>query len=107
MAFSISKRAPITPPQIDDRAFKPYFRACDRVEKLCVAGLITPHELRAAHAFRRLYDLAYAGPGGLRAANLAVVRVDKHCRRPLRGMSEGQAAAIGRLRRIKDALRGL
>jgi hypothetical protein len=100
-------RGPIAPPQIDDRAFKPYWRACDRVERLCTTGLITLRELRAAHAFRELYTRAHAGPGGLRAADPTRVRIGKHCRGPMPEMTEVQATALARLRRIRMALGAL
>ena len=65
------QRGALAPPQIDDRAFKPFWRVCDRVERACIAGLITPQELRPALAFCALHERAHASParGGLPAAN--------------------------------------
>jgi hypothetical protein len=99
--------ADLVPPQIDDAYFRPFWRVCDRVEALCTAGLITLPELRAAHAFRALYERAHAGPGGLRAMDLAAIRIDKHCRRPVPAMTAAQAEALAGLRRIKEALGAL
>jgi hypothetical protein len=97
----------LAPPQIDNAHFRPFWRVCDRIEKLCAAGLITPHELRAAQAFRLLHERAQAGPGGLRAADLTAVGAGKHCRRPMATMTEAQAEALARLRRIREALGAL
>ena len=97
----------IAPPQIDDRAFRPFFRAQNPVEKLCLCGLITPHELRAAVTFRALHERANAGAGGLRAADLSAVRIDKHCGRALPEMTVAQAEALARLSQIKQALGSL
>jgi hypothetical protein len=60
----------VAPPQIDEHAFKPFWRACDRLAKLHAAGSITAHEFCAAVAFRTTYERARRGPGGLRAADL-------------------------------------
>jgi hypothetical protein len=100
-------RGPVAPPRIDETHFRPFWRACDRIEKLCAAGLITLHEARSAAAFRALYERAHAGPGALRAADLSALRAGKHCRRPVPAMTEAQATALARLRRIREALGAL
>ena len=94
----------IAPPQIDDRAFRPYFRARDPVEKLCLCGAITPHELQAAVTFRALHERANAGPGGLRAADMEAVRAGKHCGRALPEITGRQLDALARLDQIRKAL---
>jgi hypothetical protein len=97
----------LAPPQIDHAHFRLFWRVCDRIEKLCTAGLITPREFRAALAFRALYERAHAGPGGLRATDLTAVRIGRNCRRPMPEMTEAQAEALARLRRIRIALGAL
>jgi hypothetical protein len=97
----------LVPPEINERAFRPFWRASDRIEKLHLRGAISAREMRAAAEFRRLYERAYAGPGGLRAADLSAVRQAKHCGKPVPTMTEGQVEALGRLRRIRQALSSL
>ena len=85
--------------------FRPAWRRVDRLEKLCAAGMINPRELRAAVAFRQIYERAHSGQ--LRAGNMTAVYVDKHCRRPMPGMGEAQAAALARLHVVREALGAL
>ena len=97
---------PVAPPRVDDAHFRQYWRICDRIETLCGAGLISPRELRAAQAFRAIHERAHAGPGGLRAANFAAVRLGKHCGKPSE-RTAAQAEALARLHRVKMALGAL
>jgi hypothetical protein len=101
------RRHAVEAPVIDDGMYRPAWRRVDRIEKLHLAGAISAHEYRAAIEYRGTYERGYAGPGGLRAAELTAVRMDKNCRRPMPAMTETQARALASLRRIKETLGAL
>jgi hypothetical protein len=98
------RRHAVEPPVIDERAFKPFWRRIDRIEKLRASGAINQREFQAAINFRRTYERAYSGPGGLRAGNMDAIYVDKDCRWPMPEMLPSQAGALAWLARIKAVL---
>lgn len=102
-----ARHGTVLPPAIDDAHFRQYWKAQDRVEKLCLAGLITPRELRAANAFRIVFEHAFAG--ALRTQGWNFLRLDKHCLRPndRPGISDRQVAALLRVRKVAQALGAL
>jgi hypothetical protein len=99
------RHGPVEPPQVDGTAFRPYWRRGDRLERLCRTGVITPAELRAATAFRALWERAHRGD--THAMQWGGVTLDRHCwgRRPEPG--ERQLGALHRLRVIRHQLGAL
>jgi hypothetical protein len=95
--------AGIEPPQIDGRAFRPYWRAGAQIDKLADQGAITAEEWQAGDAFRRLYETAHRGE--LRGGAYDRVYVDQHCRPPGQaGPTEVRLAAVENLGRIRATL---
>jgi hypothetical protein len=72
------QHGPIAPPCIDATEFRPYWRRRDRLEKLCADDVITPAELRAAHAFRANWEIAHRGDSHPMQWN--GITLDRHCR---------------------------
>jgi hypothetical protein len=90
-------------PQIDGRAFRPYWRARPQIDKLLNSGAITAQEWQRAQEFRALYERAHQGE----LAALAPDRVylDSNCRHPGSGEpSRSRIAALERLARVRGEL---
>jgi hypothetical protein len=68
----------VAPPRIDATEFRPYWRRRDRLERLCADGIITPAELRAAHAFRATWEIAHRED--THPMQWGGVTLDRHCR---------------------------
>lgn len=93
--------AGIEPPQIDGRAFRPYWRAGAPIDKLLRQNAIDAEEWRAADKFRRLFQAAHRGE--LRGGAFDRVYTDQHCRRPGQdGPTDARLAAIEKLVRIRE-----
>jgi hypothetical protein len=80
-------------PQIDGRAFRPYWRARSQLDKLASQGAITAREWRRADEFRRCYEHA---SGDIAASKADATFLDPHCRQRGRGEPAGSRLEAAR-----------
>jgi hypothetical protein len=99
------QHGPIAPPRIDATEFRPYWRRRDRIERLCVDGVITPAELRAALAFRGAWEIAHRGD--THVMQWGGVTLDRHCRGRRPEPGERRLTALRRLEVIRRQLGAL
>lgn len=96
-------RAALRTPEISPRAFRPYWRRIDPLEKMLQKGLISLPEKRAAERFRATWEAAFSD--AVKTQAWQGIRIDQHSRRPdALVMTERQVHALSQVRRVTDAL---